>query len=288
LSASETTAKTAETLSIHQDPQGFAQADNVHRIPISTNRRGVYAAGPSRTVLALEYQVMDIDNVSLGLAIQNSEAVPEGVYADIDPGQCVRCLTCYRICPYRAITIHGRRVQVEQSACEGCGICFAECPKCAIRMDGKTVCTPAQQIESQGPVKAEKTSTPTIFAFCCTRSAVQAARLASSMGRSCPEGLRMIEVPCSGMISAGCLMSAFQNGADGVLVLTCHEGNCHSEHGNTFAHQRTTYVADLLGQIGLEKDRLLKSTLAANMGFEFSDIVNGFADTLKQMGPLRK
>ena len=97
----------------------------------------------------------------------------------------------------------------------------------------------------------------------------------------------MIEVPCSGMISTGCLMSAFQNGADGVMVLTCHEGNCHAEHGNTYAHQRTNHVADLLGQIGLEKDRLLKSTLAANMGAEFSDTVNAFVDTLKQMGPLR-
>ena len=289
LSASETTAKTAEMLSIHQDPQGFAQTGNVHRIPISTNRRGVYAAGPSREALSFEYQGMDIANVSLSLAIEsNNNAVPKSAYAEIDPGQCVRCLTCYRICPHGAITIDGRRIQVEQSTCEGCGICFAECPKCAIRMDGQVVCTPAQQIETQGSVKDVKPSAPTIFAFCCTRSAVQAARLASSMGRSRPEGLRMIEVPCSGMISAGCLMSAFQNGADGVLVLTCHEGNCHAEHGNRYAHQRTNYVADLLGQIGLEKDRLLKSTLAANMGFEFSDIVNNFADTLKQMGCLRR
>jgi len=288
LSASETTAKTAEILSIHQDPQGFAQTDNVHRIPISTNRRGVFAAGPSRAALAPEYQVMDIGNVSLAPAIQGkNNALPESVYAEIDPGQCVKCLTCYRICPFRAITVHGRRIQVEQNACEGCGICFAECPKCAIRMEGQAMCTPAQQIESEGPVKDVNTSEPTIFAFCCTRSAVQAAHLASTMGRARPEGLRMIEVPCSGMISAGCMLSAFQNGADGVLVLTCHEGNCHAEHGNRYAHQRTNYIVDLLGQVGLEKDRLLKSTLAANMGFEFSDIVNGFADTLKQMGPLR-
>jgi quinone-modifying oxidoreductase subunit QmoB len=288
LCVSETTQKMAEMLSIDQDPQGFAQTGNVHRLPVSTNRRGVFVAGPSRAVLAPEYQAMDMDSVSLALAIQSPKnAVPGGAYAEIDSGQCVRCLTCYRICPYRAITIDGRRVQVKQKACEGCGICFAECPKCAIRMEGQTVCTPAQQIETGEPAKDANKLEPTIFAFCCARSAVQAAHLASSMGLGHPEGLRMIEVPCSGMISAGCLLDAFQNGADGVLVLTCHDGNCHAENGNTYAHQRTRYVGDLLGQIGLEKSRLLKSTLASNMGFEFSDIVNGFADTLKQMGPLR-
>ena len=288
VAVSADTTELAGILAVRQDHDGFAQTDNVHRLPILTNRRGILVAGPSRALLDREQQAMDVGNITLAcMAHEEPQTVTEAVHAEINPGQCVRCLTCYRICPYRAITIDGRRVQVERKACEGCGICFAECPKCAIRMEGQTVCTPAQQIETEEPAKDVKKLEPNIFAFCCARSAVQAAHLASSMGLRHPEGLRMIEVPCSGMISTGCLLSAFQNGADGVIVLTCHDGNCHAEHGNTYAHQRTSYVVDLLDQVGLEKGRLLKSTLASNMGFEFSDIVNGFADTLKQMGPLR-
>ena len=87
------------------------------------------------------------------------------------------------------------------------------------------------------------------------------------------------------MISTGDILNAFQNRADGVLVLTCHIDNCHAQEGNQHAQRRVESVLDILARIGLEKERLLKSTLASNMSAEFSAIVNGFAETLKKMGP---
>ena len=149
-----------------------------------------------------------------------------------------------------------------------------------------TARTPADQIADIPVVDDKNDFNPIIHAFCCSRSAHQAGKLARSLGCSLPQGLRVIEVPCAGAISTGDLLRAYQNNADGVLVLTCHIDNCHAERGNLHAHRRVDEVSGLLVQIGLEKERLLKTTLASNMGNEFSEVVNDFNDKLKEMGPL--
>jgi quinone-modifying oxidoreductase subunit QmoB len=107
------------------------------------------------------------------------------------------------------------------------------------------------------------------------------------MGYSLPAGLQMVEVPCAGSISLHYLYTAFSQGADGVLVLTCHEGNCHSEYGNIYAHQRVDQVSDRLLKFGFETGRLAYKTLASNMGTEFAETVNAFDKAIFELGPSR-
>ena len=107
------------------------------------------------------------------------------------------------------------------------------------------------------------------------------------MGYSLPPGLKIVEVPCAGSLSRDHIFSAFKNGSDGVLVLTCHKGNCHSEYGNTYAHRRVDQISDLLSQLGFEPERLAYRTLASTMGMEFSERVNAFEDALVKLGPSR-
>jgi coenzyme F420-reducing hydrogenase delta subunit len=70
-----------------------------------------------------------------------------------------------------------------------------------------------------------------------------------------------------------------------VLVLTCHEGNCHSEQGNIYARRRSELLTELFSHIGFEKDRLMIRTLASNMGAAFADIANNFEKSLLALGP---
>jgi coenzyme F420-reducing hydrogenase delta subunit len=129
--------------------------------------------------------------------------------------------------------------------------------------------------------------TPFLVAFCCSRSAVKAGELSLCMGHKLPPGLKMIEVPCSGSISLDHIFAAFKKNADGVLVLTCHEGNCHSERGNVYARQTVDQIADRFPQIGFEKDRIALQTLASNMGTEFAEMVNRFEANIIELGPSR-
>jgi len=104
------------------------------------------------------------------------------------------------------------------------------------------------------------------------------------MGYRLPENLKIMEVPCSGYVSMEYILSAFQNIADGVLVLTCHAGNCHAEEGNIFAGRRVEQLKETFSRMNFEKERLEIKTLASNMGYEFAQIVCNFENTLKALG----
>ena len=118
-----------------------------------------------------------------------------------------------------------------------------------------------------------------------SRSAGRAGELATCLRGDLPAGVKIVEVPCAGSVSLDHLFAAFEKGADGVMVLTCHADNCHSQRGNIFARNRVNYLQELCSQIGLDAQRLEISTLASNMGGEFREVVEGFERLLVELGP---
>jgi coenzyme F420-reducing hydrogenase delta subunit len=68
-------------------------------------------------------------------------------------------------------------------------------------------------------------------------------------------------------------MHALAEGADGVVIMACHNGNCKSENGSLFASWRAASAQDKIESIGLEKNRICFATTASNMGADFSRIL---------------
>jgi len=271
----------AAVFGLHTGTDGFLQSGNLHRTGIYTNRKAIFVTGPSRTILSVSGNITDSDNAAIlisgaGVA-DKKEPKPT---AEIRSGSCVRCLTCYRCCPYRAINLD-IKPSVMTDACEGCGICFAECPRGAISLNFPD----NRNVPDEIRLTADKIKTsPHIIAFCCSRSAGRAKELALCMGYRLPENLKVVEVPCSGFVSMEFILSAFKKNADGVLVLTCHAGNCHSEDGNIFARQRVEHLRDTFSHMNFNKERLEIKTLASNMGYEFAQVAGKFENTLKTLG----
>lgn len=262
-------------LGLESDPVGFVQADNVHRLTARTNRRGVVVAGPSRGI-GLDPAAEASNAVLEALAAAASTASGPSQSAEIEPGRCIRCLTCFRVCPYHAVLLNTRPT-ILPAACERCGICAAECPREAIRLPGldftelHALITPGRRREAL----------PYVVAFCCRRSAGVAAQAAVDAGKRWPAVVNVIEVPCAGSVTLQFILSAFRLGADGVLVLTCHEDNCHSRQGNRFARTRAEQASAFLTQCGADATRLVFKTLAANMETELDTILSEFSATLR-------
>ncbi len=288
LKPSPFTKHVAKLLNIDTGPDGFGQSDNVHRATVLTNRRGIFVAGFSRRVQPAVERQADAENVALAIInlYKNPPEEKKGKAEINVAGHCIRCLTCFRVCPHDAIFVNSK-VNVNPRACEGCGICETECPRFAINIEALDDEPISERIPNGGKNIDSGDIGPSITAFCCSRSAKEARNLAVCMGRSLPTGLNIVEVPCAGSVSMDHLFSAFKKGADGVLVLSCHEGNCHSEYGNTYAHHRVDQVTDLLTQIGIERGRLNYRTLASNMGIEFAETVCHFEKVILKLGPSR-
>jgi coenzyme F420-reducing hydrogenase delta subunit len=107
------------------------------------------------------------------------------------------------------------------------------------------------------------------------------------MGLDLPKGMRVIEIPCGGIVSLDYVFAALRANADGVMIITCHEDNCNSEQGNIYAKHRVASIADMLSQMGFERDRLMLASVASNMGKTFSDMTQDFEKTIKSLGPSR-
>ena len=261
----------SETLGIDLGPMGFLQKENVHRLPVNSNREGIFVVGGSRDVQSLSKSCTDIDNMVLRV----KQLIGDGTRtvsakAVVDREKCTICLTCYRCCPHGAISWDDKAI-ISPVACQGCGICASECPMDAIQLVDFT------DTEIVGRIKdaaaGEAANTLKILAFCCQNSAYEAAMAAKTFNYDLPAGLQLIKMPCAGKIDIHYILDALVEGADGVLVLACHPGNCKSESGNTYAQWRINDAYRKLEQIGIKKDCLEFSTLASNMASDFARIV---------------
>ena len=269
----------AELMQLDLDSCGYIQSDNVHRLTVATNRRGIFAAGTARAELMPDEMISDATSALAQIsALKESGVDIPPDRAAIDTGLCIACLTCFRLCPYIAV-LKGHRMNVITDACEGCGICAAECPRGAIAM-GELGVEVDHQIRTLA-AERKQLGTPSIMLFCCSRSAHRAGDLAACLGYQLPDGLTAVVVPCAGGISTRHMLAAYSGGADGVLVLSCHEGNCHSEKGNSYARQRVELLSNQLQQMGISPARLEIHTLASNMAREFTDITRQFEEKLK-------
>jgi F420-non-reducing hydrogenase iron-sulfur subunit len=80
-------------------------------------------------------------------------------------------------------------------------------------------------------------------------------------------------------------MRAFDEGADGVIVLGCHIGECHYDTGNHRTAKRVPVLKSLLTFVGLEPERLRLDWVSASEGDRFSKIVTEFTETIRDLGP---
>lgn len=126
---------------------------------------------------------------------------------------------------------------------------------------------------------------PKIAAFCCFHSAYQAADIAGAKRNSYSDGIYIIQVPCAGKVEGLHILQAFEKGADGVLVLACPEESCHYISGNIRAKKRVGHILSLLGEIGIEPERLKIFNLASNQAPRFVQVVDEMAERIKDLGP---
>ena len=129
---------------------------------------------------------------------------------------------------------------------------------------------------------------PKIVAYCCNYCAFAAADLAGATRLQYPPNVRIIRLPCTGKVDAIHIMKAFEDGADGIFVAGCLEGQCHFLEGNTRAKKKVAYVKRLLDEAQIEPERLEMYNLSSAMGGRFAEIVEEMTDRVTKLGPTYK
>ena len=283
----------SKILEVNLDRNGFFQEENIYNRPIFSNRVGVWIVGPAKGPISCQEGVEEARAAALGahqLLSEGRKYVPENRIA-LDSKKCTICLTCYRLCPHRAISYQNRRPIFSELSCKVCGICAAECPMDAIQIhDFSDKRLKAQIIDDISGAPPPVGGAPLLVAFCCQNSALEAANLASHRGLALPGGLKLISVPCAGKIDPDYLLTAFRAGADGVMVLGCHHEGCKSFKGSDLAEWRVEFIKGSLAESGLDEERLFFGSLAPCAGSEFAKIAMEMENFIRDLGesPVRR
>ena len=127
---------------------------------------------------------------------------------------------------------------------------------------------------------------PRIIGFYCSWSSQIGVDSAGAEGASYPANLRLIRVMCSGSVDPEVVMEAFKKGADGILILGCHLGNCHYRNGNYSALRRYQLLQKTLSQFGFEKERLRVEWVSVAEGKRFAGLVGEMTEGIRKLGPL--
>ena len=90
---------------------------------------------------------------------------------------------------------------------------------------------------------------------------------------------------CSGMVSPDLVVRALSKGADGVLVLGCHLGECHYMEGNFNAAKRMAVIRNLLAFTGIDPERLRVEWVSSAEAPKLVQIVTDFSNEIKALGP---
>jgi len=129
---------------------------------------------------------------------------------------------------------------------------------------------------------------PKIVGFLCNWCSYAGADKAGVAQTPYPPNVRVIRFMCSGRIDPEFVLQAYKKGADGVLILGCHFGDCHYKEGNFRATQRHRMLLQMLKQHGIAEERCRFDYVSASEGEKFAKVVTEMTDTIRRLGPLHQ
>ncbi len=128
---------------------------------------------------------------------------------------------------------------------------------------------------------------PKIVGFLCTWCSYAGADKCGAAQIQYPPNVHVIRVMCTGRIDPQFVLSSFQQGADGCVILGCHPGDCHYKEQNYRMIQRHRLTLALLRQFGIQEERCRLDFVSAAEGERFAQVISEVVETVRSLGPLR-
>jgi len=287
MEASPGNREIARMLGLQLGDYGFLAEYHLKLNPADTFSKGIFVAGACTGPKDITESVMQAGLAAARAAelIGKGEVEVEVYAPTINPDICKRCLACVSACPFGALRAEKGRVIVDEYACRGCGACYAVCPTGALTPPGGLLSN--EQISTMlRDLLSEKKEYPLIVAFMCQWCGYAAADNAGMSKIQYPTNIRIIRVPCSVRWSPSHILEAFSLGADGVLIVGCHEQDCHYRVGRAKANERARALKEVLKELGIDPRRLRIEGASATEGKRLAELIRGFVEEVASLGPI--
>jgi heterodisulfide reductase subunit A2 len=290
-------AKLGEVLDLPRDRHGFFEEMHGRVDTTRSKVRGIYLAGMCQAPMNMG-QAMTQGNAAAGsilaALVPGRQLEVDATYAVVDEDHCSACKSCLAVCPYKAVSYDEEKkvARVNAVLCMGCGTCVAGCPSGAISARHFT----NQQIMAEvkagarngSKPAADKPFEPRIVGFLCNWCSYAGADKAGAAQLAYPPNVHVVRIMCTGRMDPQFALQAFDEGADGVLILGCHPGDCHYKEQNFRMIQRQNLFARLLREFGIEEERCRLDFVSAAEGEKFARVITEMTETVRRLGPLQR
>jgi coenzyme F420-reducing hydrogenase delta subunit len=122
---------------------------------------------------------------------------------------------------------------------------------------------------------------PEIIGFACSYCTFKASEMAGSLRMKYPQGVKLVQVPCSSRVDPAFIIKAITEGADAVFVAGCHPGDCHFIKGNYFTRRKVAALKEMFDAFAM-KDRLRLFWVSAAEARRFVDKVTAMYNEIKE------
>ena len=124
--------------------------------------------------------------------------------------------------------------------------------------------------------------------FYCQHQTERMMQILKTLDGSAAPKIRKVALPCSGKLEVSFLLKALENGADAVALFGCPEGQCNYLVGSTRAKNRVRYTRRILGDIGLEEERVRRFVLAEPAPSGETGSLTEWVSKVESMGGLNR
>ncbi len=128
--------------------------------------------------------------------------------------------------------------------------------------------------------EAEKKDGVEIVGFACSYCSFKASEMAGSLRLKYPEGVKVVQVPCSSRVDPAFVLKALFEGTDGVFVAGCHPGDCHFIKGTYYTRRKMAALKEMLDAFSM-KEKLRLFWVSAAEARRFVEKVDGMHKSLK-------
>ncbi len=288
----EGTEKLAEILGVELDKDGFFKEYNAKLRPTETKLRGIYLCGGATFPKDAPTSSLHAHSAAIKAAklLTTGKIVKDQRTAVINEEYCGDCEFCPVTCPYGAISLVPTTgdhfvARVSDLLCEGCGICVGTCPLNAIELRHSRSNQMLAQMKALMSVNG--TSKPLVLAICCSECGHTAVDSSGMAMMQYPANVRVMKVPCTGILQVRQFLEAFKAGAQGVMVVGCKSDGCHYEVGVQKAEKKVELARVLLKEYGIEPERLQMFNFVFIEGAWFAEAARRMTERLEKLGPLQ-
>jgi coenzyme F420-reducing hydrogenase delta subunit len=131
------------------------------------------------------------------------------------------------------------------------------------------------------------TSKPLLLAICCSECGHTAVDSAGMAMMKYPANVRVMKVPCTGILQVQQFLEAFRAGAQGIMVVGCKTDGCHYEVGSPKTKKKVELARTLLKEYGIEPERLEMFNMVYIEGDKFVEATQTMTERLEKLGSLQ-